>query len=162
MTGPRIALCGIALESNAFSPVATEEAFRTLCYVEGEALLDEARAAVSVISREMTGFVRAMDVTGPWRPVPLVLAAAHPWGPVDHEFFVRVVDDIIARLEAAGGADAVYVANHGAMVSTQEHRSGRLPLPVPARGAGGGHTRSSAPSTCTRTCPSAWSSRATC
>lgn len=119
MKTPRIALCGIALESNAFSPVATEDDFRELCYVDGNALLREGRADVSVICREMAGFVQAMDCTGPWTPVPLVFTASHPWGPVDHAFLSRVVDDIIARLTAAGGADAVYVANHGAMVSTE-------------------------------------------
>lgn len=119
MTAPRVALCGISLESNAFSPVTTEADFRRLCYVEGDTLLAEARATVSVISREMAGFVQAMDCTGAWTPVPLVLTASHPWGPVDQAFLESVVDDILARLEAAGGADAVYVANHGAMVATE-------------------------------------------
>jgi microcystin degradation protein MlrC len=118
MKAPRIALCGISLESNAFSPVTTEEDFRGLCYVEGDDVVAESRAEVSVVSREMVGFVQAMDCMGDWTPVPLVLTASHPWGPVDQAFLERVVDDIIKRLQAAGPVDGVYVANHGAMVAT--------------------------------------------
>lgn len=115
---PRVALCGVSLESNAFSPVAREADFRTLCYLEGEELLRAARGEASTVAMEMHGFVGAMDVTGPWEPVPLVFTASHPWGPVEQAFFDRVLDDIVARLRASGGVDAVYVANHGAMVAT--------------------------------------------
>ena len=115
---PRVALCGISLESNAFSPVADEADFRALCYLEGGALLGAARGEASTIAMEMTGFVGAMDVTGPWEPVPLVFTASHPWGPVRQAFFERALEDIVAGLTASGGVDAVYVANHGAMVAT--------------------------------------------
>ena len=115
---PRVALCGISLESNAFSPVATEADFRALCYLAGDEIPTAARGEASTIAMEMHGFVSAMDVTGPWQPVPLVFTASHPWGPVEQGFFDSVVDDIVARLRASGGVDAVYVANHGAMVAT--------------------------------------------
>ena len=115
---PRVALCGISLESNAFSPVATEADFRALCYLAGDEIPTAARGEASTIATEMHGFVSAMDVTGPWQPVPLVFTASHPWGPVEQGFFDSVVDDIVARLRASGGVDAVYVANHGAMVAT--------------------------------------------
>lgn len=115
---PRIALCGVMLESNALSPPATEDDFRNLYYLEGDEILAEAAADASVMAMEMTAFVRAMDATGPWRPVPLVMTACQPWGPVDHEFFRRTVDDVVARLAAAGPVDGIYVANHGAMIST--------------------------------------------
>ena len=115
---PRVALCGISLESNAFSPVAGEADFRALCYLEGEELLAAVRGEASTAAMEMVGFVGAMDVTGPWEPVPLLFTASHPWGPVRQDFFDRVLEDIVARLRASGGVDAVYVANHGAMVAT--------------------------------------------
>ena len=115
---PRVALCGVSLESNAFSPVADEADFRALCYLEGDALLGAARDEPSTVAMEMTGFVGAMDVTGPWEPVPLLFTASHPWGPVRQAFFDRLLEDILASLRAAGAVDAVYVANHGAMVST--------------------------------------------
>ena len=38
---PRIGLCGIALESNSFSPVTTEADFRSAIHIEGAALLAE-------------------------------------------------------------------------------------------------------------------------
>ena len=117
-SAPRVALCGISLESNGFSPIATEADFRALCYLAGDEVVAAARSEASTIAMEMHGFVRAMDVTGPWQPVPLVFTASHPWGPVEQVFFDNVVDDIVARLQSSGGVDAVYVANHGAMVAT--------------------------------------------
>ncbi len=121
MSGPRIALTGIMLESNAFSPTATEADFRSLYYLEGDAILTEAAADASPMAMEMTAFVRTMNATGAWSPVPLVFTGCQPWGPVDHGFFERTVDALVERLEAAGPVDGVFVANHGAMVSTQTH-----------------------------------------
>ena len=117
MHTPRIALAGIVLESNAFAPVATEADFRGRYYLEGEDLLREARRPGGIISREMAAFVAAMDATGPWTPVPLVLTGCQPWGPVDQAFFAHTLDRILAGLEAHP-VDGVYVANHGAMVAT--------------------------------------------
>ena len=114
---PRVALCGIHLESNAFSPPASEADFRNLCYLEGEALLADARSEAPRSVAEIAGFLGAMDVTGPWTPVPLVFTQCHPWGPVDHDFFERVVADIVRRIETSGGVDAIFVANHGAMLT---------------------------------------------
>ena len=115
---PKVALCGVSLESNAFSPVTEETNFRSLCFLVGDEITAAARGAPSTISREMQGFVRAMDVTGPWQPVPLILTSAHPWGPVEQTFFDALVDDIVSRVATSGGVDAIYVANHGAMVAT--------------------------------------------
>ncbi len=115
---PRVAICGINLESNAFSPVATEADFRSLCYLEGEPGLADARSANPIVGMEAAGFVRTMDATGPWQPVPMVFAWCHPWGPVDQAFFEHMKAEIIRRIDAAGGADAVFVGNHGAMLAT--------------------------------------------
>ena len=116
---PRIALVGMSLESNAFAPVATEADFRARYYLEGEEIPAQARHPDSVISTEMVSFVGTLDATGPWEAVPTVVTDCPPWGPVDHAFFAATVDAIAARLEAAAPLDAVYVANHGAMVSTE-------------------------------------------
>ena len=115
---PRIALAGMSLETNAFCPVATEADFRARYYFEGEEILAQARRPHSVLSSEMASFVRTLDATGPWDPIPAVVTDCPPWGPVDHSFLAATVDAIAARLEAAAPLDAVYVANHGAMVST--------------------------------------------
>ncbi|MCH9671990.1 MAG: M81 family metallopeptidase [Gammaproteobacteria bacterium] len=117
--GPRVALCGVSLESNAFSPVAKEADFRSLSFLEGSEILDAARGGPSSMSAEMRGFVRSMDVTGPWQPVPLTLTASHPWGPVDQTFFDGLVDSLETKLRREGPVDAVFVANHGAMVATR-------------------------------------------
>ena len=115
---PRIALAGMSLESNAFAPVATEADFRARYYFEGDELLSETRRPNSVVSTEIAAFVATLDGTGPWEPVPTVLTDCPPWGPVDHAFLAATVEAVAGRLEAAAPLDAVYVANHGAMVST--------------------------------------------
>ena len=116
---PRIALMGIMLESNAFAPVATEEDFRNNYYREGQAIVEESRAPVSSMPREMAAFVQAMDVTGPWQPVPLLFANTPPWGPADWGFIARCLDKIETMLAEAGPVDGVYIANHGAMTDEE-------------------------------------------
>ena len=116
---PRIALAGMSLESNAFAPVATEADFRSRYWFEGDEILAEARRDHSVISSEMAAFVRTLDATGPWEPVPAIVTDCPPWGPVDHAFFAATVEAIVSRLEESSPLDAVFVANHGAMVSTR-------------------------------------------
>ena len=108
----------MSLESNAFAPNATEADFRARYYFEGDAILAEARRRASVISTEMAAAVRTLDATGPWEPVPAIVTDCPPWGPVDHAFFAATVEAIASRLETSRPLDAVYVANHGAMVST--------------------------------------------
>jgi microcystin degradation protein MlrC len=116
----RIALCGVILESNAFSPVATEENFRAALYVEGDEIIEQARRPVSILPRELSAFVRAMDVTGPWTPVPLLVTGCPPWGPIDGEFFASCLSRIEEGLRKAAPLDGVYIANHGAMVATDD------------------------------------------
>ena len=84
--GPRVALAGIVLESNAFAPVAGEEDFRSRYYFEGESLLEEAEKETSVIALEMGAFVKTMNRTGLWTPVPALLTECQPAGLVDHGF----------------------------------------------------------------------------
>ena len=116
---PRVAIFGFMLESNAFAPVATESDFRARCYLEGGVIVEEARKTVSSVHMETSGFVQTMDATGAWEPLPIIVTDCEPAGRVDHEFFERTVSEMIARLEASGRIDAVYIANHGAMVSTE-------------------------------------------
>jgi microcystin degradation protein MlrC len=120
-TSPRVALAGFILESNAFAPVATEQDFRNRYYFEGREILDQAARSHSVMPMEMAAFVRAMQATGPWQPVPLILTGYEPAGPVEHGFFARTVDAMVAALAEAGPVDAVYVSNHGAMTTTEIH-----------------------------------------
>jgi len=107
------------LESNAFSPTASEQDFRNLYYLEGGEILEEAHSDASPMAMEMTAFIRTMNATGPWEPVPLTFTGCSPWGPVDHAFFRRTVERLTDRLREGPAVDAIYVANHGAMVSTE-------------------------------------------
>jgi microcystin degradation protein MlrC len=117
---PRIAILGLHLESNAFAPVTVERDFRELCWLEGEAIMAEARKAAPAMPREIPGFVKAMDASGAWMPVPIFLAGAQPSGPIDHDLFERLLMKMRDGLAAAGRIDAVYVCNHGAMTTTRE------------------------------------------
>ena len=64
MTGPRVAILGLVLESNRWSRPAGDEDFTSKCWLEGEAILEQARASAPNMPLEAAGFVRAMDATG--------------------------------------------------------------------------------------------------
>ncbi|MDJ0935434.1 MAG: M81 family metallopeptidase, partial [Kiloniellales bacterium] len=116
--GPRVALAGIILESNAFAPPATEADFREKLYLEGPGLLAEARRSPSLAPREVSAFAQAMDETGDWQPVPALLTACPPKGPIEAGFFRACLAKIVAALEAALPLDAVYLAQHGGMTAS--------------------------------------------
>ncbi|MBX9698865.1 MAG: M81 family metallopeptidase, partial [Acetobacteraceae bacterium] len=121
MSGPKIALLGFSIECNRFAPPATEADFRGRCWVEGAALLADARAAVPAALGEMPGFVREMDAAGPWRPLPSLLAMAEPNGPVEQSVFDAMMATWRRDLEAArrDGVDGVYCVLHGAGLTTE-------------------------------------------
>jgi microcystin degradation protein MlrC len=115
-----VAILGFSIECNKFAPPATRTHFLARTYLEGEAILAEARAAAPVMLPETPGFVAAMDGSGPWTPVGVVLAMAEPNGPVEHAFFADLIDAIEHRLKAALPLDAVYICAHGAGLTTEE------------------------------------------
>ena len=121
MAAPRVALLGAILESNRFAPPAERADFTALTWLTGDDLMADARSETPKLAPEFAAFVRAMDATGAWVPVPCLLAASHPAGPVRE----TVIEDIIATseamLRAAGPVDAVYICNHGAMVAAHDH-----------------------------------------
>ena len=114
----RLAVLGLLLETNSFAPVSEEKHFRSLCYLEGEDISTEARRETSRLPAEIPAFYRAMDAAGPWTPLPIVVAAAEPGGPIDGSFLRRTLDTMCQRLVAALPLDGVYICNHGAMVAT--------------------------------------------
>ena len=117
MSGPRVALAGMILESNRYAKPAELEDFTSLTWLEGDSLLQEARKPVPALAAEFAAFVRAMDATGPWAACPLILAASHPAGPVRRDVFNLVIERMLDGLEDASPIDAVYLAHHGAMVA---------------------------------------------
>jgi microcystin degradation protein MlrC len=114
----RVAILGFHLESNAFAPVSEERHFRSLCYFEGEDIAREARKEAPALPAEVPAFYREMDAFGKWTPVPIVVTACEPGGPVDERFFQATLAAMRQRLSSAGKLDAVYISNHGGMVST--------------------------------------------
>ena len=115
MAGPRIALLGFSIECNAFAPPATRADFTSRCYLEGEAILTDARSPAPRALAEMPGFVAEMDAAGPWEPLPILLAMAEPNGPVEAGFFAEMMAVWRRGLDAAKGrVDGVYCVMHGA------------------------------------------------
>src|SRR5262252_5348765 len=119
-SSPRVALLGFSIECNKFAPPATKAHFLARTYVEGDAIVAEARSANPTMLPETPGFVAAMDASGAWTPVGIALAMTEPNGPVEHAFFAELLDTIRRRLEAALPLDAVYICSHGAGLTTEE------------------------------------------
>ena len=114
---PRVALLGFSIECNRFAPVAGREDFRV--WLEGEAILADARARSPSALAEMPGFVAAMDRAGPWQPRPILLTMAEPNGPVEQPVFDAMMRSWRAGLEALRGAvEGVYCVLHGAGLTT--------------------------------------------
>jgi len=119
-TSPRVAILGFSIECNKFAPPATKEHFLARTYLEGGAIIDDARSTTPCMIPETPGFVSAMDASGAWIPVGIVLAMTEPNGPVEHTFFVELLGTIERRLKAALLVDAVYICSHGAALTTAE------------------------------------------
>src|SRR5438132_4023762 len=119
-SSPRVALLGFSIECNKFAPVATKAHFLARTYLEGDAIAAEARSPTPTMLPETPGFVAEMDASGPWMPVGIALAMTEPHGPVEHAFFVELLDTIERRLRAALPVEAVYICSHGAGLTTEE------------------------------------------
>jgi microcystin degradation protein MlrC len=118
---PRIALLGFSIECNRFAPPATRRDFvEEGLYLAGEAIIADVRDNKGRIPAEIYGFVHAMDEAGPWQPVPILLAAAEPNGPVEHGFFGEILAEMRRGLIAAGPLDGVFLREHGAALTTED------------------------------------------
>jgi len=119
---PRIAILGLHLEANSFAPATLREDFEQQCWEEGEAITRLARVP-SHLPSEVPGFYAAMDAKGPWTPLPLIMIAAPPGGPIVQDVFLDFLDRARRRLAAAMPVDAVYIASHGASSATGDEDS---------------------------------------
>lgn len=120
MTTPRVAILGMFLESNKFSETIDGNGFRRQLYLAGDAISLDARSINPRIMKEYVGFYSGMDQRGIWEPVPILVAGYGAGGAVDHGFFMETLAEIEALLAKAGKLDAVYIGNHGAMITTEE------------------------------------------
>ena len=89
---PRIALLGFNLESNRYAPVAGPREFENDLYLIGRDMLDDAYAEYPKVQRTLPGFVKTMDATGPWTPVPVLIASAGATGPATVKGALRTTD----------------------------------------------------------------------
>ncbi len=119
-TEPRIAILGIHLEANAFAPVTTGADFRESCYFEGDAMLAEAALPAPAMPAEIPGFIAAMNDTGAWQPVPILITSCEPGRPAEQAFIDETLARMRQRLAEAGPLDGIYVSNHGAMIATED------------------------------------------
>ncbi|GAA0599983.1 M81 family metallopeptidase [Craurococcus roseus] len=120
---PRIAVLGLHLEANAFAPPTTLEDFARQCVARGAGITALARAPVSHLPAELPGFYARMDATGPWTPVPVLVAAAPPGGPIEQAVFGGFLDEMERGLAAALPLDGVYIASHGASSAVADEDS---------------------------------------
>jgi len=109
MPNPRVAILGLSLESNRWSRPAGEKDFTSVCWLEGDVILAQARAAAPAMPMEAAAFVRAMDATGPWQPVPILIASSFPAGPIEQATFERALAIMLAGLKAALPLDGAYI-----------------------------------------------------
>ena len=63
-SSPRVALLGFSIECNKFAPPATKAHFLARTYLEGDAIVAEARSPTPTMLPETPGFVAAMDASG--------------------------------------------------------------------------------------------------
>lgn len=115
----RVAILGLLLECNRFAPVTTRDDFLARLYVAGDEILAELNSADSPLPQEVLGFRSAMDAACEWHPVPILIGQCESGGPLEHGFYRETVEDMRARLRAALPLDGVYIANHGALVTTE-------------------------------------------
>ncbi|MEO7382161.1 MAG: M81 family metallopeptidase [Paracoccaceae bacterium] len=115
----RVAILGLMLESNRFAPVITEDDFLKRVYLAGDEILKDLHSSDPKLPTEIRGFAAAMDERGPWEAVPILVGLVEAGGPMDHAFFAATLAEIRTRLKAAGRLDAVYISNHGAMITTE-------------------------------------------
>lgn len=119
LSSRRVAILGLMLESNRFAPCTTKEDYLNRIYLAGNEILEDLRDIDPKLPAEIRGFFSAMDTRCDWIPVPILVGLVEAGGPIDHEFFEEAFDEIKRRLMAAMPLDAVYISNHGAMITTQ-------------------------------------------
>src|SRR5262245_64081880 len=112
----RIAIGSLMQETNTLVPFKTTlDTFRATYIRKGQEVIDGYGAA----RVEVPGFLSVLRAAGA-EPVPLIAAHAMSGGYVTRQAFDALVDELVARLRAAGKVDGVLLALHGAMAVDDE------------------------------------------
>ncbi len=109
----RIAIGGIAHETNVFSAIPTDfEQFRQRVLIGGRDLLSGFAGTRTVIGGFLDG-VTAIGATA----IPLLYASATPGGIVTRAAYAELRQSLLDALRSTGALDGVLLGLHGAMVS---------------------------------------------
>ncbi len=109
----RVLVGGIAHETNSFSAVPTDlEQFRQRVYVGGRDLTAGFAGTRTVIGGFLDGIAALGGIAA-----PLIYASATPGGIVTRAAYDDLRGALLDAIRAAGGADGVLLALHGAMVT---------------------------------------------
>jgi len=117
----RIAILGLLLESNRFAPVTIKGDFLERVYLVGDEILVALDRPESELPAEILGFRSALDAACAWVPAPILVGLVEAGGPLEDAFFHSTMAEMRARLQAALPLDGVYIANHGAMITTENN-----------------------------------------
>ena len=120
MPKPKIAVGGFMLESNGHSPIATREEFASNYIAAGDEMRVDWESEHPRCPVTTSGFVERMTAEGAWEPVPLYTAMVGASGPVEHSFFLEVVQQLEERLRAALPVDGVFLSLHGGAIGEKE------------------------------------------
>ncbi len=116
----KIAVLGLMLESNSFAPVTVRDDFLQRVYLAGNEIGEELAKTDSRLPAEFRSFCATLDQAIDWTPAPILFGLVEAAGPMDHAFFAATLEDMRTRLRAEMPLDAVYLCNHGAMITTED------------------------------------------
>jgi microcystin degradation protein MlrC len=109
----RIAVGSLSQESNSFSPMPTVlETFQQSLFLRGDELL---RPDFQGLYVALPGFLSVLKQAGAV-PVPLIATEALASGPLTRATFETLMQELSARLIAAGAVDGLLLALHGALM----------------------------------------------
>ncbi len=114
---PRIAILGLFGECNAFRAPIRQAEYSWMAYFEGEDLIPAIADPDVFLGPDLRGFFEVMDATGPWTPVPIVVAESASGPPLEESHFQALLARMVDGLRAVGPVDGVFIKGHGSVVA---------------------------------------------
>lgn len=109
----KIFIAGLSTETNSFSPLPTGMA----SFEEGSIHHGDATSDAPMYWTAPLHIWREKAEENDWHVIESLSAHAQPSGPTVKSVYEGFRDEIVAELKAAGGADIVLLALHGAMIA---------------------------------------------